>query len=125
MFSYKLPEGTFSSQQAENSTLGILGWAKYAEGLSDVEPLHEWPDTSGKIIIKAKLADCIDVDEKMFPVLKPVETQKSHLGLMTRPEIPPVSVIVPSSPEDWEEIEITVDSGACDTVFPSRMLPGV
>jgi hypothetical protein len=27
--------------------------------------------------------------------------------------------------DGWEEIEITVDSGACDTVLPSKMLPGV
>ena len=27
--------------------------------------------------------------------------------------------------EQWEEIEITVDSGACDTVLPSRMLSSI
>ena len=61
----------------------------------------------------------------MFPVLTPVETQKSHLDLMTHPEIPTISKLAPSNPEDWEEIEITIDSGACDTVLPSHMLPGV
>ena len=31
----------------------------------------------------------------------------------------------PKSQDGWEEIEITVESGACDTVLPSRMLPGI
>ena len=54
---HQLPEGTSSIQQAENSGLGILGWATYAEGLNDVEQLDERPNPSGKITIKAKLAD--------------------------------------------------------------------
>ena len=43
----------------------------------------------------------------------------------TRIDQPTISVVRPPSQDGWEEIEITVDSGACDTVLPSRMLPGV
>ena len=41
-------------------------------------------------------------------------------GLTERPPKNAISVVVKPEPE-WTEIEITVDSGACDTVMPSKM----
>ena len=46
------------------------------------------------------------------------------MSILTRAERSGISVVEqPGS--DWERIEITVDSGACDTVLPSRMLSSI
>ena len=66
-------------------------------------------------------------------------TSKTELRLEDLIDKPSISVItkmtnfsgisfvtMPDKSEDgWELIEICVDSGACDTVLPSRMLQGV
>ena len=36
----------------------------------------------------------------------------------------PISAIAPSG-DEWMEIEVTVDSGACDTVMPADVCQGI
>ena len=35
------------------------------------------------------------------------------------------AISIVQSPDDWIEIEVTVDSGACETVMPSNMATGI
>lgn len=74
--------------------------------------------------MKAKLADCSVIDDVEFPVLGG-KRNRSSCDLITKPSHPMISIFIPQIMDGWEEIEITVDLGACDTVLPSRMLPEV
>ena len=46
-------------------------------------------------------------------------TKATTQGAMT------ISGVAPTGPSGWEVIEITLDSGACDTVLPSAMLSSI
>ena len=59
---------------------------------------------------------------------KLMNTLRPRLDIdLTRADAPGgISIIAPKDNESgWELIEITVDSGACDTVLPSRMLSSI
>ena len=64
-------------------------------------------------------------------ILEEMKTQddapkKRDLSILTKVGVglPSISVVAPKG-EEWEEIEITIDSGACETVLPSRMLMSI
>ena len=55
--------------------------------------------------------------------LQELMPEKKDLSILTKagPGLPSISIVAPKG-DEWEEIEITIDSGACETVLPSRML---
>ena len=117
---HQLPRDASTCQQVESTSCGILGWAKYAETLTDEEIRPR------EVTLTGRLADSIVVDDcGLWPVLGSSNKPRSHIDILTKIDQPTISVVRPQSRDGWEEIEITVDSGACDTVLPSRMLPGV
>ena len=118
---HELPAGSSTSQQAENSSAGLIGWMRYHESMKD--KVEKNPG-SGTTVITARLADCSFVDDVEFPTLGVKKSVKS-CNLITKQDPPTISIVAPASLDGWEEIEITVDSGACDTVLPSKMLAGV
>ena len=73
-----------------------------------------------RIIMRVKLADFIDAPKTVLQE----SLAPGALDLLTRAggPAPCISVVAPSNTDGWEMIEITVDSGSCDTVLPKRML---
>ena len=63
---YDLPVGTSTTQQAENTSTGLIGWAKCGE--SDEAKAKRDPH-SRTTTITARLADCSLVDDVVFPRL--------------------------------------------------------
>ena len=64
-----------------------------------------------------------DVRGCEFGLLKP-ESSSGKVRRMLSPLLvhkKPNSISVVQSPDDWTEIEVTVDSGACETVMPASM----
>ena len=51
------------------------------------------------------------------------ESPNPFIGVMTLKQ--PKGTILALGPQDWVEIELTVDSGACDTVMPEGMCPQI
>ena len=51
---------------------------------------------------------------------------KKDLNILTKAGqgLPSISIVAPRE-DEWEEIEITIGSGACETVLPSRMLTSI
>ena len=118
---HQLLEGSSPPACLETSSAGILGWAKYMETIkaAKCEPL-------GKRTITCALGSCCMTSEpasgfgnKLMNVLRP----RLDLDLLTRADAPMgISIVAPRDNESgWEFIEMTDDSGACDTVLPSRM----
>ena len=54
---------------------------------------------------------------------KPISGKGKGISTVTFKKRPTISVI--QAPDDWIEIEVTVDSGACETVMPSDVCPGI
>ena len=54
---------------------------------------------------------------------KPISGKEKGISTVTFKKRPTISVI--QAPDDWIEIEVTVDSGACETVMPSDVCPGI
>ena len=122
---HQLPEGSSPPACLENSSAGILGWAKYMETIKATKC-----DSTRKRTITCKLGDCCmspvpvsGLENKLMNALRP----RLDLDLLTRADAPMgISIVAPRDNESgWELIEITVDSGACDTVLPSKMLSSI
>ena len=94
-----MPNGTATKEQVESSSAGIEGFAKYID-------------------LELENSEYAQAADSM------INSDKPHIDLLTRVGTQSISVIGPKA-EEWEEIEITVDSGACDTVLPSRMLSSI
>ena len=56
------------------------------------------------------------VEPKPSPIGQGISTLTKKMGS-------PISAI--ATPDDWVEIEVTVDSGACETVMPASMCTGI
>ena len=122
---YELPEGTATIKQVENTSAKVLGWASAPVHLCQVEevPVEENPE---------------DKRERMCAVqrclLNHTAAALKDVSLMTKPHLEMATssgllLSAPSSAEmnadGWELLEITVDSGACDTVLPTGMLSSI
>ena len=75
----------------------------------------------GRYVAKIKEA-MLGVDSMTLGVLAMPKPDKS-LNMLTVKERHPLSVVQPAP--EWVEIEITIDSGACDTVMPENMCPHI
>ena len=104
---HQLPEGSSPPACLENSSAGILGWAKYMETIkaSRVEPL-------GKRMMTCAMSNCcmtteptIGFGNKLMNALRP----RLDFDLLTRADAPGgISIIAPKDNESgWELIEIT------------------
>ena len=107
---HQLPLGSSTKNQIENTSCGIQGWATYAGTIDDT--LTRWehilPQERGTIQLSAYL-----------PI---PEQDNKHVDILTKATSSGRLVISTVSQAGWECIEITIDSGACDTVLPSAML---
>ena len=54
---------------------------------------------------------------------KPISEKERGISTFTFRKKPTISAV--QSPDDWTEIEITVDSGACETVMPSDICSNI
>ena len=75
----------------------------------------------GRYVARAKSA-MLGVDSMPLGVPAMPNADKS-LNILTIKERNPLSVVQPAP--EWMEIEITIDSGACDTVMPENMCPHI
>ena len=111
-----LADGSSTQRQVETSSAGLIGWAKYG-----VTTLYEYqeqhlhlphrvPPGNPRRAVKLQLSDLLG------------EKHEKHVDLMTRATTQGAMTISSTARDGWEVIEITIDSGACDTVFPSSML---
>ena len=50
-------------------------------------------------------------------------SENQYLGILTKKKDKSISNITPV--DEWIEIEVTVDSGACDTVMPAEWCKGI
>ena len=94
---YQMPEHSSTIDEIEKSSAGLLGWAQFAKANEDVDVMMREYDEAHKV---------------------------NPISILTRAERSGISVVEQPG-ADWERIEITVDSGACDTVLPSRMLSSI
>ena len=84
---------------------------------------REFGDNSdgGKYVARTKSA-MLGVDSMPLGVPAMPNADKS-LNMLIIKERNPLSVVQPAP--EWMEIEITIDSGACDTVMPDNMCPHI
>ena len=99
---HNLPEGSATEAQVISTSAGINGYAEYVN--------QHIEDESLKKIIK----------------LQEAIPEKKDLSILTKAGngLPSISIVAPKG-DEWEEIEITIESGACETVLPSRMLMSI
>ena len=71
----------------------------------------------------AKIKNAILGSESMPLGVLAMPTADKSLNMLTIKERNPLSVVQPAP--EWVEIEITIDSGACDTVMPENMCPHI
>ena len=62
---------------------------------------------------------------KLSHIIPEPEEEERGLSLLTRATTLGAMTISSTAQSEWEAIEITVDSGACDTVLPSSMLASI
>ena len=137
---HQLPTGSCTKEQMENSSTGILGWAQFEEltrsgggSMCDLVP-------APALEISASGPSAVDVPSSKLVWSKHVVTTvalsdalsgtegEKHVDVLTKATTSAARTVsnVNGQPSaGWELIEITVDSGSCDTALPSNMLSSV
>ena len=105
--------GSSTKDQIENTSCGILGWAAYAGTIDDT--LARWEHTLPQERANTQLSAYLPTPEQ----------DDKHVDILTKATSSGRLVISTVSQAGWECIEITIDSGACDTVLPSAMLSSI
>ena len=121
----RIPEGGATRAQVESLKPNIMEWASYGltSGSQRVEARTEEVRK-----VKVRLDELVTSD-----AITEARSANSgrHCDLMTRATT--MGAMAPRAPtaisstvqSGWEMIEITIDSGACDTVLPSNMLSSI
>ena len=117
---------TCTEAQIVASSGGLSGYSKLGQSLEEdkrvadayAELEHSHPLVEPKSgPVKIRLAECIGKPKSLALL-----TKAEEVALATTRGLPLMSTTPASG---WEVIEITVDSGACDTVLPSNMLASI
>ena len=98
---HQLPSESCTLEQVSSSSAGIEGWAALAHRV----------DSQGRWKKEATTIDIL--------------TRIPAIGAYSAGVLRPVSKAAAADSDGWEMLEITVDSGACDTVLPSGMLASI
>ena len=112
-------------KEADKSTAGqiLSGLKAYVNALEEKNNLDYWNTEEGQKALHVKMEEREraakkerqQVDGRLHESLSPLDyTAESK------------ACLCPVSPaEEWIEIELTADTGACDTVIPKGMCPGI
>ena len=132
---HELPEFTSTSAQVESSSAGINGWAKYSSMMDTPESIRGLlpsadegsstdPQTQDATKAKCKpklLVDTSQTVPREFNVKGMDGTEYNGFGTLNflgevKQSISAIGIA------NWTEIELCVDSGACETVMPLSLL---